>query len=231
MKKFAAALVVTLLAFTGAAKAATLDVTLGNANNSFTYSSSATSSAANTVLSSPGNVTFNNDALLVSAPPYSVTNQYQEPSVATLYGGNYLAVQGTQSNHGLATFTLNSGADEFQFTWGTIDTYNTLTLTDSTGHTFTLTGTAILNQLGIPLSQSGAGGSQTDIAFSDAFGNITKATFGTTQNSFEVANFYQGDPAPTPLPPSMVLFITALLGLGFIGYTSRQQKIYISPTD
>jgi len=222
MKKILALSASMLIGLTNMAHAATLDVFLGNSNNSVSYGSSATSTPANTVLSSPGNVALNNDAVLVSSPPFTVNNVYKEPAVASLFGGNYLAVEGTAANPGLATFTLNSGMNVFGFTWGTIDTYNTLVLTDSTGHTFTLSGTQILTQLGIPLSLSGADGTQTDIEFKDTFGSIVSATFGTNKNSFEVANFNQGDPA-VPLPPSAVLFITALLGLGFFAWR-RQQK-------
>jgi len=223
MKKLAMYSAILFFACAGAANAVTLDVTLGNTNNSVSYASVAGFNTSNVVLSSPGNVTLTNNAQLISAPPYSVTNQYLEPSVGTLNGGSYLAVLGSSGNPGFATFTLGAGFNTFGFTWGTIDTYNSLTITDSTLHTFTISGTTILNQLLIPLSQSGAGGSQTDISFIDPFGTIKSAVFTTPQNSFETANFFESR-STVPVPASLGLFLTALLGLGFFAFRRRRQQ-------
>jgi hypothetical protein len=143
----------------------------------------------------PGFVSINN---IVTAP--------QGP----LLQHDYLGVINNPGPSGTATFALGAGDNVFSFTWGTIDDYNSLVLKTSGGQTYTITGADILSHL----AGGVAGSSQANIQFFDPTGSIISAKLQTTQNSFEAANFFEGND-PVPLPASWLLFGTALLALTY----------------
>ena len=129
---------------------------------------------------------------------------------------NFLAVLGT-GNPGSATLTLAANENTFGFTWGSVDTWNTLTITDSRGVSYSITGSDILAQLGNPTP--GKQNTQTDISFTDPYGKLISAQFASTDNAFEAGNF--SETSATPLPSSALLFGTALMGLAAFAYRRR----------
>ena len=146
-----------------------------------------------------------------------------------LYGNSYVYVTGNQGSS--ATFTLAGNQNAFGLTWGTIDTYNTLTLNTTLGQ-YVITGNdllAALSGLGVPYSLSGNNavdpnnnnqGLQADVVFHDLGGYITSAVLTSSQNSFEAGNF-----SAVPLPPAFVLFASGLIAMaGFSMYKKARDQ-------
>jgi len=216
MKKLLSLTAVAFLGLLGHAHATVLDFDLGNASGVFSFVGDGPALNPNIDLSTYSGLTHNSNATLISEG-VSVANQYKAPNGGgSLFGGDYLVAFGAHRppNHsgqeGLATFTLAPTINEFSFTWGTIDSYNKLMLTDSNGHVFNITGNVFNN----PSLISGFkfGTTEADVRFFDPFGSITSAVLTSSDNSFEAANFGAVDPpAPVPLPGSIVMYVTALI--------------------
>jgi hypothetical protein len=196
--------------FGGSAHATTIDIALGSTSGSaFVYGSGGTLNP-NLVLTDTPDLSLGVGSGVLAAGT-SFGGIALSPT-GPLYGNEYLLVT-TGSE---ATLSLAGNNNLFGLTWGSIDDYNTLTLTDSRGVTYSITGAEILARLSNPV----AGTSQADVAISDPFGNIVKAVLTSSGNSFEAANF---DPAhmAVPLPASSILFAMALAGLLF--FARRKQ--------
>ena len=116
----------------------------------------------------------------------------------------------------MTKLNLAPGYDLFGFTWGSIDPSNTLILTDSNHHVFTITGAEILSHL---IGSAGPGLAQENVVFRDPFASIISAVFEAPCDPFEIANVGQGE---APLPPALAMFGAALLGFGLYGYRRRQ---------
>ncbi len=221
--------VVTVFGFANVAEASGIDIDLGNTSSAVTYASDATLSAynsANIDLLNTSSLTLTGGAQIVN-PPATVSGQYVQPS-GSIYGsngGSFVSVYGGTS----ATFgiSLSGNTTSFSFTWGTIDTYNTLTLTSSNGTVYTITGTELLNQMPGYVPGTVNSGLQSDVDFIDTAGtSILSAELTSSQNSFEAANFGTADAPAVPLPASLPLFGVALLGLVVFGsYRRQSQKI------
>ncbi len=204
-----------LLALLGTASAATLDVTLGNTGLDalgFNTAGAAINPNINLNTPSPASLTLNFNSVLTN----SSTSQHSTPT-GSLFGGNYLAVI-ADGGTGLATLTLAPNENTLSFTWGTIDGYNTLTLTDSRAQTYAISGSQILSHL----AGSIPGTTQSDVSFFDPFGQIVSAQLTSSLDAFETANFDESKTS-APLPETMVLFASALFAL-FLLKTSRAQK-------
>ncbi|MFY9288215.1 MAG: VPLPA-CTERM sorting domain-containing protein [Alphaproteobacteria bacterium] len=187
------------------AKAATIQIDLGATALDVNYSITGVAISPNIDISMLGSALVRTNAFIID-PPVTVISHYIKPS-GSLYGDNYLAVKGVPTV-GSAVFSLSSlsnNYDNFGFTWGTIDHYNTLLLTDSRGVTYSVTGSDILALI----SGSIAGTTQSDVNFTTKMGTIITAAFLSTENSFEVGNFA----AHMPLPAALPLFGMGLLGL------------------
>lgn len=144
-------------------------------------------------------VTLNYNSAIVKG---DVTNQHVLP-VGFETNKEYLSVYA----NGLATYSLSSAVTSLAFNWGTIDTYNTLTITRDGGATYDITGSDILAlgaSLGLGLVPQK---SPTYFVLTDIAG-IISAAFKSTTNSFEVA-----DISVVPLPAALPLFGAALFGV------------------
>jgi hypothetical protein len=218
MKKILALAAVAFFGLSGAAHAAFENISIGSTDGSYVFVANSNTITPdvnlNTALTS-GSLTLNAFSQLLPAGT-SINNYATSPAGAT---GSYLAVHGFFGFvTGVATFTLAPDQHSFGFTWGSIDTFNTLTITDSRGYTFTITGTDLLNAIGGTASSS-----QSVVDITDGYGTITKAVFSSTgHNAFEAANFYEGT---VPLPAALPMFGAALLGLAFFARRARQAKI------
>lgn len=200
---------VAVFALVGTANAATYVIDLPS------------SAVASTGLSLPGNVAPAAAAVTGNAGEVtgSVANQYLAPTGVT---GPYLYVgANSPTAASSATFTLNSQL--FGFTWGSIDTYNTLKLTTSDLATYTFTGSDILALLSaFTLTPNGtAGGSnsglQADVLFHAAGQKIISAVLTSQQAAFEIANM-----TSVPLPAAGLLFASGLAALG--GVARRKSR-------
>ena len=127
-------------------------------------------------------------------------------------GTPYLSVLGG----GSATYAFASGVASFEFDWGSVDSYNTLTI-NSTG-----ADPIIVPGLSFP---NAANGNQVDAGTNGLFRvtatdgeRFNSVTFSSSQNSFEVDNLAVGG---VPEPASWALMI---LGFGGAGAVLRGQR-------
>ncbi|MEH2526227.1 MULTISPECIES: Npun_F0296 family exosortase-dependent surface protein [unclassified Bradyrhizobium] len=130
--------------------------------------------------------------------------------------GNYLSVLGS----GVETITF-SARSSFSFFWGSIDDYNTITLSDGTSYT----GTQIAAMFG---GQSNGCQLLTNcnryVTFTDATGaNLTGFTISSSSNSFEITNI-----SAVPEASTWAMMILGFLGLGFLGYRKSSSKVSAS---
>jgi len=209
---FAAALI-SGLALSASANAATYTITLG-ATNTYALTGAVTGNIDLGSTASPVSMlTLAGDAEIVPAG-YSVAELTAAPT-GPMYADKYLYVTGNTGS--LATFSLVQHNSNFGFTWGTIDTYNTLVLSallpDNTVKTYKITGADLLSNI----SDLTGGTSQLDVVFKLASGTFTKAVLTSSQNSFEVGNFS----SVVPLPAALPLFVSGIAALA--GFAKRRK--------
>jgi hypothetical protein len=212
MKKLLVLAALALVGFSQVAHATTIDVLLGAQSTDMTYSTGGSLNPNQNLSSlSAGTLDLNNSYVISGSS--SMSGYYAAPT-GSLYGNSYLATYGSPTP-GTATLHLAANENTFGFTWGSVDPYNYLILTDSRGKVFVVTGAQILSQLA-----GTSGVSQADFIATDPFGSIVSAQFLSTSNSFEIANFSESQSA-VPLPSSITFFMLALAGLFFI-YRKQQ---------
>ncbi len=122
---------------------------------------------------------------------------------------NYLSVFGWAGQNwfepGTAAFSFESGVTNVSFLWGSIDEYNYITITNGAGQTYTISGEELLNNaiLGLDWNTETRYFSLTDLT------GIVSMVLSSTDDSFEIARV-----SAVPLPAALLLFGTALVGLG-----------------
>ncbi|WP_375420008.1 PEPxxWA-CTERM sorting domain-containing protein [uncultured Sphingomonas sp.] len=134
-------------------------------------------------------------------------------------GTAYLSVL----NGGFATYTFMNAVKSFQFDWGSIDSYNQLTIGSSTGIDIVIPGSSSF--------ENPANGNQSDPSTNGLFtitGDegefFTNVTFSSTGNSFEVDNLAI---AAVPEPATWAMM---LIGFGLIGATARYRRRHSAVT-
>ena len=129
----------------------------------------------------------------------SVASVYRTPWEGTPYEGlTYTSVR-----NGIIGYNLT--AMKLSLFWGSVDTYNTLTFwtgADGTGDSVSVDIAA----LGSPFG----GGHHLVRFFTDV--PFNSVTLGSTSAAFEFANL-----TTTPIPPALLLFLTGLAGLSWLG--------------
>jgi hypothetical protein len=127
-------------------------------------------------------------------------------------GTPYLSVLGG----GSATFTFGAGVTAFEFDWGSIDSYNTLTINSTGADPVIVPGTNFTNP---------ANGNQIDPGTNGLFRVVGTAgetfnsvTFASSSNSFEVDNLATGG---VPEPAAWALMI---VGFGMAGGMMRAKR-------
>jgi hypothetical protein len=131
----------------------------------------------------------------------SVGGQYRSPW--DLEGAPYNSLPYTSVRNGTVGYNLTGMM--LSLFWGSIDTYNSLTfwtLAEGTGEFVSVDVSA----LGDPFS----GGHHLVQFFTDV--PFQSVTLGSGQAAFEFANL-----TTTPIPPALLLFLTGLGGLGWLG--------------
>ena len=129
-------------------------------------------------------------------------------------GTPYLAVQGG----GSATFNFLAPVSAFQFDWGSIDSYNTLSFFSSLGGDVVIPGSDFTNT---PANGNQvAAGTNGLFTVTGAAGEVfTSVTFASSQNSFEVDNLAAVSAVPEPATWAMML-----IGFGAIGVSMRRRR-------
>jgi hypothetical protein len=169
----------------------------------------------NTPVTPPAGVTVThsgNDKIVSG----SVTDSFQAPNGDT---SKYLAI-GINNQPGSVTI---SGLDlkYLGFDWGSIDSYNTVTLTLSDGSTQVFTGCGILSPA--PCVQNS--GQDRYINFQVVgLGAITGLQLSSTFAALEVDNFAiinQTGAPPVPETSTWLMMILGFFGVGFVAYRRK----------
>ena len=175
----------------------------------------------------PGSFTFNFNS--GSTPPFNPTGQAQfetgssSGQFAAPFGDTtqYVSI-GTNPTPGSASlvtpFVLPAAHDNYLgLYWGSIDAYNSITITDSAGNTF------VVNAANFPVldpangDQGLQGSAYVNIV--DPNGYITSATFTSSQKAFEFDNVTL---AAVPEASTWAMMLLGFLGLGFISYRRKE---------
>lgn len=157
-------------------------------------------------------VTVNYGTVLIKTPPADTVGAPPANSVPA--GTSYLSVLGG----GSATINFEPGTTSFQFDWGSIDSYNTLTVVSSTGsYVFKPGSSSFPNAANGNQHLPGTNGRVT------VWGNVGGETFSSitltsSSNSFEIDNLAT---AAVPEPATWAMLIT---GFGLVGFAARRRE-------
>lgn len=134
------------------------------------------------------------------------------PANSSPAGTSYLSVLGG----GTATYSFLSAVHGFQFDWGSVDTYNTLTIHSSAGD-FVVTGGAV----GVPPfgNQVLPGTNGRFTVYRTAGETFTGFTLASSENSFEIDNV-----AVVPEPATWAMMIIGFAGVG--GMVRRRRYLF-----
>lgn len=179
--------------------------------------------------------TVTSDPFDQPAPSWAkvVTFDSPLPSGFSLYGGRivqgsaagqYQAPAGDATKYlttgtGRATVVADKGYQSVGFYWGSIDTYNTVSLLDSLGRLIAkFTGADVPPANG----DTSSGATNRYVSYTldpgSAFSGIRAIVFESTSNAFEVDNVAfgtnPGTPASVPEPATLGLFAVGLAALG-----------------
>lgn len=133
------------------------------------------------------------------------------PANSVPSGTPYLSVL----SGGSATYTFASPVSSFQFDWGSIDAYNTLTI-NGTAQAIIVPGSNFINPANGDQVSAGTNGRFTVTGTAGEL--FTSVTFSSTGNSFEVDNLAVGAPVPEPATWALMM-----LGFGGMGAALRRK--------
>jgi hypothetical protein len=202
----------------------------------YTTATLPTASTSPFTLQTTGTVYFNELGSVASVyrSPFENANPGPNATYNSLNGGYYLtgaynlpytSVEGG----GSATYTFAKPETLLEVLWGSPDSYNTLTFYSGSTLEGSITGSA--------LDLSTYGHDEVVLELSDG-ATFTSVTFSSTTNAFEFADLAVSpggpDPkfsplAPTPLPSSWLLLLTALAGLGWMAHRRQRTASALSP--
>ena len=196
------------LLISSSANAAIVSVTSGGVADALSGQVSAFASA-------PGAVVYNmnSDPGFTGSPVAFVSNSVSGQYAAPFGDTTQFASVGTLTAPATSTLLLSGGSYNYVgLYWGSIDGYNSLTITDASGD-HVVDAANYASVLTPPTGNQGAGGSLYINIFSDSA--ITKLTFFSSQAAFEFDNLTV---AAVPEASTWAMMILGFLGLGFLGY-------------
>ena len=138
----------------------------------------------------------------VAAAPMNDASQY----LAVLSGGS-------------ASFSFINGFNKISFDVGSVDDYNSLTLTLLGANPVTLSGSQIINGLAATGDQHSAINNGRLTLTADAGHAFTGLSLASSGNSFEVDNLAVSGAVPEPATWAMML-----VGFGGMGYAMRSSR-------
>ena len=130
-------------------------------------------------------------------------------------GTPYLSVLGG----GSATISFASAVTAFQFDWGSIDSFNTLSITSTGADPIIVPGSNFTNAADGNQVSPGTNGLFT--IWSTAGETFTSITLTSSGNSFEIDNLAIGVPEPAT-------WAMMILGFGGVGVTIRRRRSFLS---
>jgi hypothetical protein len=128
-------------------------------------------------------------------------------------GTPYLSVLGG----GSATYTFTAPVTSFEFDWGSVDGYNTLTVSSTGADPVIIPGLSFPNAANGNQVAAGTNGLFT--VSGNAGEKFTSVTFASASNSFEVDNLAVAGGVPEPASWAMML-----LGFGGLGSLLRRRR-------
>lgn len=162
-------------------------------------------------------VTVNGNVNLVKILVGS-SGQGAQPANSSPAGTNYLSVLGG----GSATINFGANVTGFQFDWGSIDSYNTLTIASSVGSLVIVPGSA-----SFPNAANGnqflPGTNGLFTVWGTAGETFSSITLASRSNSFEIDNLAvrtAGGVIPEPATWAMLI-----AGFGLVGASLRRQRL------
>ena len=146
----------------------------------------------------------------------SVANESARPNFGST--GNFGAVLGVPND---GSYQINfAPSSVFSFALGSLDTYNTLSLTLTDNSVITYVGGQIINDLIFPSGNQISGETNGRVTYTQNGGPLIKsALFQSTENSFEFDNIAIGGAVPEPATWAMMLF-----GFGIVGSALRSRR-------
>lgn len=145
----------------------------------------------------------------IKVPPADTNGAPPANSIPS--GTPYLSVL----SGGSATYTFAAPVTAFQFDWGSIDTYNTLTINGSSS-TIIVPGSNFINPANGDQVSAGTNGRFT--VSGTAGETFTSVTFSSSGNSFEVDNLAVAGAVPEPATWALMM-----LGFGGLGAAMRRK--------
>lgn len=150
----------------------------------------------------------------IKTPP--ADNDGAPPANSVPAGTSYLSVL----NGGSATIDFATAVTAFQFDWGSIDTYNTLTINSTGGDPVIIPGANFINPAnGDQVSPGTNGLFQVYGTAGETFNSMTLTSGG---NSFEIDNLAVSAVSAVPEPGAWALMIT---GFGLAGAALRRRRV------
>jgi hypothetical protein len=187
------------------------------------YSSGGTVSATEGLVSSVAPTTYNFDGLTgggtftVNIPGSFTFPSGSSNTAAAPFGDltTYASV-GSNVNPSAVTLNLNPATGYVGFYWGSVDQYNSITITTDDGNTFTYGGFDILP----PASGDRGNNGSVFVNFYGVGGYITSIAFNNAANpAFEVDNFAIS--AAVPEPATWAMMFLGFAGVGFMAYRRK----------
>ena len=196
------------LLISGSANAAIVSVTSGGVADP-------TSGQVSSFASAPGAVTYDmsSNIPVFGGSPVAFVTGSSSGQYATPFGDTTrFASVGTLTAPATSTLLLSGSNNYVGLYWGSIDAYNSLTVTDASGDH--VVNSANFSSILTPaIGNQGPGGSLYINIFTDSA--ITKLTFFSNQAAFEFDNLTV---AAVPEASTWAMMILGFLGLGFLGY-------------
>jgi hypothetical protein len=160
--------------------------------------------------------TFSGTASVVSG---SVAGSYAAPafSSTTVDTGPYLAIEGGQSE----TFTPVRAITDLSIYLGSLDTYNSISVTALGGGTTTYTGAQLAALTGAVANGSQTSSSSNGRLTFDFSAPVSSVTFSSSSNAFEIASVAMSVPEPAA-------WTMMLLGLGALGVSLRRRRAAVA---
>lgn len=204
------------LAFGSASAVPLVNVSVAGAGADTAVGMNFNSQPASTSNQAPSPFTIGNWTFSQGSPTVEV-NIGSSGSGAQPFGttGNYLSVLGG----GAENVSFAAPLSSFSFFWGSIDTYNTITI-DTTSGSQTINGTDIATMFASAGIQATGCQTQTNcnryFTFTGNGDLITGFSMSSSSNSFEITNI-----SAVPETATWAMMVLGFFGLGFVAYRRK----------